>query len=67
VPLTISEQRYREIRRRVAEAELQKVVKQTIDEPGEVTFSGVDLLFKHLNALVERSEDHPPRSAKKRP
>ena len=59
MPLTLSEQRYEDIRRRVAEAELQRSIEEAMSESGEVTFSGVDQLFEHLDALVERSTDQP--------
>jgi len=65
MPLTISAKRCQDIRRRLIEARLQKLVTNTINEPGETTFGSVDQFFEHLDALTSRPTDRPPRSAKK--
>ena len=66
MPLTFSERRYQDIRRRVAEAQLQRQIKEAMAAPGEMTFESVDQFFDHMDAVVGRSEDRSPWSNKKR-
>jgi hypothetical protein len=65
MPLAISERRYQEIRRRVAEAQLQRQVTEIMAAPGEMTFESVDAFFEHLDAVVERFENRPARPRNK--
>ena len=64
MPLALSESRYQDIRRQLAEAKLQRQVTEALSESGDKSFKGVDQFFQHLDALVARSEDRPARSRK---
>jgi hypothetical protein len=63
--LTISESRYQEIRRRINEVNLQKSVTEAMAAPDERTFGSVGELFRHLDGVIERSEDRLPELDKK--
>ena len=65
MPLTMSEERYLEIRREVMRRRLAAGVAEVSAEPGEMTFQTVDALFEHLDTLVP-PKDSAPRSRRKR-
>lgn len=69
--LTMSEERYQEIRRKVMERRRQDddaiaaEVEKIRSEPGKMTFQTVDALFEHLDS-VTKEEPSPKRSGRKR-
>jgi hypothetical protein len=65
MPLAITEARYQEIRRRVHEAERQRLLADRAPGPDDRTFQTVDECMSFLDALADQ-EVRPPRSRRKR-
>lgn len=63
--LTMSEERYQEIRRKVMKQRLATKVEKIVSEPGARTFGSVDEFFEFLDALVP-PKDTAPESRRKR-
>jgi hypothetical protein len=63
MPLTISEARYQEIRRRVHEAERKRLLVESVPGPDAITFQTVDEFFEFLDAQTppETQPKPPPR------
>jgi hypothetical protein len=64
VALTITEQRYQEIRASVKRKKLAAEIEEIMAEPGSVPFKNIDEFLAHLD---EQTVDRPARSRQKRP
>jgi hypothetical protein len=62
--LTISEQRYQEIRREVMRRRLEAKIEKIMAEQCSMTFTNIDAFLNHLD---EQPVDRPARSSRKRP
>jgi hypothetical protein len=65
MPLTITPERYQEIRRKVMERRLAAKAAEIVHEPGEMTFGSVDEFMSHLDALTEPESE--PRQSRRKP
>jgi hypothetical protein len=62
VALTMSAERYREIREKVVKQRLAAKVKEAVLQPGAMTFSSVDDFLTFLDSVTEAADDPPGRS-----